>query len=1762
MRTVTLGSGTFTFSSHFYINAANTQDLGVSGETNNPTVNITGNLDFTGTGTGTEVLAAGNGTWTVSGSVDLTGGFYAPKVTDLNPTWDNAGYQQTDWTDDGFGGCTAAYSTSCDTASSTTLNVGTNVTSGGGTICTPFPTVDHTYRTYLKYDLSSIAGTNTVIRAQQEVNVTSAGDAVSLNRAGSDTPDAAACGSLFGVGGGTAYNSWSTWTTGHQSVEFLATGVIDLQARLGNSTYALVISGGSTVKSVISSTDSSADKPILRVGYVASSTTPTLVMNGTGTLTTGSSGFYNLTLSGTITVDAGSAVYVYNTLDMTGGAVTNNNFNLIMAGTSTTLKGGGNTIGNLRVEINTTSTLTGSDLSLSNQLFVASGATLSLDASRGLTLSGSSFTLTGTISGTGTLTYQNTVTIFPTTGTISSIVRFDTVNGNLIVPQRTFGGDLEAYGNTANIRSVTLGTAGSQTITVSGNLKVITGASQSQVLTLAGATNNPTVNVTGNISYTKGSSATPAITSGTGIWTIAGSADFTNGTYTAASGNTLTMNGTSKTLTSASQSLYNFTVSGGSISNGDATAITNDLSVTGGTLSGTSNITVNGNATGTAGVVNLTGGTFEQRVSAAKNFGPTTASTSWTFSTLTFSNSHASTGVTITAQSCSTCGVTVTTALNIGKNTDAAGATTTLAAGDKTWTLSGSGTSVMVLATGPAAVFTASTSTVNYTGSSATTTAAVTYNNLGVGTTSDTGTGVTYTLGGNTTVSGTLTVGNAGSTNTDTLAGSSYTLTLSGAVATPLTLTAKGAFSAGTSTVSYTGVNAGGNVNVTTATYSGLTVNPASAETYDAAGSFTASGTVNVGTNATLSIATSQTLTHSGATLTLNGTISGAGTYAYQSATTFPTGGTISSILRFDATNNAQTMSNRTYGGQVEIYNNSATNRTVTMSSSTHTLSSHLYLNAAGTGDIQLDGSANNPTVTIGGDLDFTGTGTGTEIIAAGDGTWTVSGSVNLTSGIYAPHIATLSPAWDQTSIDSVFYTESPPGQCSSTPSFSCESDTATTLSAGFVDAFPEGDCTYWGDYTDYLYRYGMRFDLSTVPSTATVTAARLGVNISSSSNYTVTVGRATKDDPTTDACNTAARFDDLDPTAYDNTTSWGTTGRKDINLKALAVTDIQSRLTGSNTLAIAVKGDETANSFGSINSNDNSTFPPVLRVGYATIGTTPTLVMNGTGTLTADLNGFYNLTLSGTVTLGDASGSGFYLYGTLDLTGSTLTGGNAVVVGNGPLATIKGGGQTLTNLTVANNTTTTLSTSNLTVSGTATVGVGGTLSLNGVLLTSSGTFTLSGTASGTGTLIFTNTSSGPGVNGTLTVPVRFDATSGNIVATTFDARTYGGAVELYSNSGTAKTVSTVTGGTYAFSSTLTSTAAGAGSLTLDMNTTDPTTFTVTGALSVGTGVTLSATSSGTFNVNGNYTNNGTFTHNSGTVTLAGTSQQTLSGTMTGSTGQFNNLTVTNSSGSDPDSSPSVIFGAALTAAGTFTAATANVKLRFTAGATNALYAINLAGTAGNFVTLRSATPGTTTLFNAGAGTRTVTFTSIKDNDACGSTGGQIDASDATNEDQGNSPCWLINKLTVVLSGTTLNLGTLTAANISYQGVTSTVTTNATSGYVSLVKYSAILTSGSDTIADAGGTATAGTSGFGASTSKPSQTILASTASPACTTTLQTQTGSAAATTLTTAFKQFASAAAAASADATTLCFLAAVGGTQAPGAYSTTVTLVTTAKF
>jgi hypothetical protein len=97
-----------------------------------------------------------------------------------------------------------------------------------------------------------------------------------------------------------------------------------------------------------------------------------------------------------------------------------------------------------------------------------------------------------------------------------------------------------------------------------------------------------------------------------------------------------------------------------------------------------------------------------------------------------------------------------------------------------------------------------------------------TYKNLEIGTEADSSQGVTFTLAGNTTVGNVLTLGNATSTDTDTLEALSYTLTLQG-TGTPFNVTSKGSFSAGSSTVVYTGSNS----NISGLTYNNLTVGAA-----------------------------------------------------------------------------------------------------------------------------------------------------------------------------------------------------------------------------------------------------------------------------------------------------------------------------------------------------------------------------------------------------------------------------------------------------------------------------------------------------------------------------------------------------------------------------------------------------------------------------------------------------------------------------------------------------------------------------------------------------------------------------------------------------------------------------------------------------------------------------------------------------------------------------------------------------------------------
>jgi len=127
----------------------------------------------------------------------------------------------------------------------------------------------------------------------------------------------------------------------------------------------------------------------------------------------------------------------------------------------------------------------------------------------------------------------------------------------------------------------------------------------------------------------------------------------------------------------------------------------------------------------------------------------------------------------------------------------------TLNASSKTITLSGSGTPLVVTGT-----FSEGTSTIKYTGSSATNITGTTYYNLELD-----HTGTTFTSSGNTTINSVFTITNG------TYDASDDTLTLAGG-GTPLVN--NGTFTASTSTVKYTG---SGSSNVSSVTYNNLEFN-------------------------------------------------------------------------------------------------------------------------------------------------------------------------------------------------------------------------------------------------------------------------------------------------------------------------------------------------------------------------------------------------------------------------------------------------------------------------------------------------------------------------------------------------------------------------------------------------------------------------------------------------------------------------------------------------------------------------------------------------------------------------------------------------------------------------------------------------------------------------------------------------------------------------------------------------------------------------
>jgi endonuclease/exonuclease/phosphatase family metal-dependent hydrolase len=329
--------------------------------------------------------------------------------------------------------------------------------------------------------------------------------------------------------------------------------------------------------------------------------------------------------------------------------------------------------------------------------------------------------------GTGTITLSGTGTPLVVDGT------FTATSGNTVTYTNTTSATIKAttyhHLNFLPASGTPTYTLGAGTLNVNGDLTL----NGSGVETVTGVTNDPTITVTGNV-VINGTDTFIAPDAASNIITVGG--NWTNASIFTHNNNTVKFTATDagNTIAAGSSSFFNVTFDG---SGGEWTPITNtmtiagDLTMTNGSFNGAggtpANVSVSGDVKcgATCGTINFTStNTFTQNVTVAKNFGTNVAvATNWSFNNLTFTG----TSDTITTSSTGTGTITVAGALTISS-------TTTLDAANRTWILSGTSTPISNSGT-----FTASTSTFQYTGATATLTG-LTFNNLTLG-----GTG-TYTL--------------------------------------------------------------------------------------------------------------------------------------------------------------------------------------------------------------------------------------------------------------------------------------------------------------------------------------------------------------------------------------------------------------------------------------------------------------------------------------------------------------------------------------------------------------------------------------------------------------------------------------------------------------------------------------------------------------------------------------------------------------------------------------------------------------------------------------------------------------------------------------------------------------------------------------------------------------------------------------------------------------------------------------------------------
>lgn len=237
----------------------------------------------------------------------------------------------------------------------------------------------------------------------------------------------------------------------------------------------------------------------------------------------------------------------------------------------------------------------------------------------------------GTIQGSGELRVYEGATL-SAAGTISIPTAFYPEGQNMTIPARTYGSNVfvrKTYGN-ANV-TATLGTAGSQSITISGNLE-IRNYDNDYKLTVEGATYDPTMTVNGYLYIYADGTGDAELQAGDGSWDISGKVDFTGtgggteyllgnagtlnvagdidltgGTLTAGTSEFILDGAAAQTITSDSESFYNLTITNTTASPGvtfaDSCAATNMLKC----ITSDVTLTFTNGITGTFADVNLDG---------------------------------------------------------------------------------------------------------------------------------------------------------------------------------------------------------------------------------------------------------------------------------------------------------------------------------------------------------------------------------------------------------------------------------------------------------------------------------------------------------------------------------------------------------------------------------------------------------------------------------------------------------------------------------------------------------------------------------------------------------------------------------------------------------------------------------------------------------------------------------------------------------------------------------------------------------------------------------------------------------------------------------------------------------------------------------------------------------------------------------------------------------------------------------------------------